>query len=115
MKMDEKKKIAEFLAREHFRIEPGITHIFTFWERPDHEAVPTAPIRLLVVNPDTVPSGVMPLHFGPAVANGIPYPSIIIQVTPAEYAKIEAKELTLPKGWSIKEEISRPADENEAA
>jgi hypothetical protein len=108
--MSDKKKVAERLAREHYRIEPGITHIFTFWERPDYEAVPAAPIRLLEVNENTVPSGVMPLYFGASPASGVPYPSVIIEVTPEEFRKIESDELKLPEGWAIREALPRPDD-----
>ena len=57
---------------------------------------------------NTVESGVMPLHFGPAPASGIPYSSIIVEVTPSEFEKIRTHELRLPDGWEIGEELPRP-------
>ena len=69
--------------------------------------MPTTPIKLLEVNADTAPSGVMPLHFGPAPAGGIPYPSVIVEVTPDEFERIRAHELKLPDGWTIGEEYPR--------
>jgi hypothetical protein len=52
----------------------------------------------------------MPLHFGPAPASGIPYPSVIVEVTPDEFKKIQSHELKLPEGWEIGEELARPTD-----
>ena len=42
------------------------------------------PIKLLEVNQDTIPSGIVPLHFGPVPESGINYDSVIIEVTPEE-------------------------------
>ena len=55
-------------------------------------------------------SGIMPLHFGPAPAIGIPYSSTIIEVTPNEFRKIQSHELKLPEGWEIGEELPKPAE-----
>lgn len=102
-----KNDIARKLAKAHFGIEPGITHIFRLQEATERESLATTPIKLLEVNVNTPASGVMPLHFGPAPASGIPYPSIIIEVTPTEYQQIAAKSLQLPDGWTVSEELPR--------
>jgi hypothetical protein len=67
------------------------------------------------VNSNTVPSGVLPLHFGPAPASGIPYPSVIVEVSPEELIKLQSKELKLPKDWQLAEELTRPAADAGAA
>lgn len=104
---------ARDLAARHFRVEPGLTHVFRLNAAPDAEGRPGEPIKLLEVNAGTVPSGVLPLHFGPAPASGILYPSVIVEVTPAEFDRIQARELALPRDWTIGEEITRPADADE--
>jgi hypothetical protein len=43
----------------------------------------------------------MPLYFGPAPASGIPYPSVIVEVSPNEFKKIQSDELKLPEVWTI--------------
>ena len=65
------------------------------------------PIKLLEINIDTSPSGIMPLHFGPVPGSGIPYPSVIVEVTPDEFDRIRLQELKLPDGWTIDEEYPR--------
>lgn len=63
---------------------------------------------LLEVNENTIPSGIYPIQFGPAPTSGIHFPSVIVEVTPAEFRKIMADELRLPGGWEIGDHIPRP-------
>ncbi len=98
---------ARELARKHYEIESGITRIIRFTNPADGQIDRAEPIKLLEVNENTVPSGVMPLFFGPAPASGIDYSSVIVEVTPDEYKKIESLELTLPVGWIDGEEMPR--------
>ena len=65
------------------------------------EVRPSEPIKLLEVNENTVPSGIMPLGFGPAPAAGINFSYVIIEVTPDEYRLIQSEELKLPHGWTV--------------
>lgn len=106
----EKAEAAKELAKKHYQIEAGLTQIFRITERVEVEVIRAEPIKLLEVNENTVPSGVMPLHFGPAPASGIPYPSVIVEVTPDEFKKIQSRELKLPEGWEIGEELPKPTE-----
>jgi hypothetical protein len=97
--MPDKDEVARILAQKHREIETGITQILRFQDRVEVEVLPAEPIKLLEVNTDTVPSGVMPIQFGAAPGFGIPYSTVILEVTPDEFEKIRAKELKLPSGW----------------
>ena len=103
-------KATEALARKHYEIESGLTQIFRLTDTAEATVTRGAPIKLLEVNANTSESGIMPLHFGPAPASGIPYASVIIEVSPHEFQKIRSNELKLPEGWSIGEELPRPPD-----
>jgi hypothetical protein len=98
---------AKELAKKHYEVEDGLTRIFRLTCKAEMEASRSEPIKLLEVNENTVPSGVMPLHFGPVPAIGIPFPSIILEVTPEEFTKIRSHELKLPKDWEIGEELPK--------
>ena len=93
----------------HFGIEEGISQIFQIRQTVDAEVVRSEPIRLLEVNVNTIPSGIMPIGFAPALTIGVPFPSVILEVTPEEFTRITANQLPLPAGWAIGEEIQRPA------
>jgi len=107
-----KDEVANDLARKHYEIEEGVIQIVRIRGSAEAEADPAEPIKLLEVNENTVPAGVMPLHFGPVPASGIDYPSVIVEVTPDEFRKIQAHELELPAGWKLGDVIPRPEEEN---
>ena len=104
----EKANVAKELARMHFQIEPGLTRVFRCSGSADIEFRRNEPIKLLEVNVGTVASGIMPLRFGPLPASGINYPSVIIEVTPDEFERIESKKEKLPEGWQIRDDLPKP-------
>jgi hypothetical protein len=104
----EKAKTARELAKRHYEIEEGLTHVFRYSGAAAIEAISGEPIKFLEVNAATIPTGVMPLQFGPVPASGIAFPSIIIEITPDEYRQIQTKEMKLPDGWDLCEELPKP-------
>ena len=58
----DKAEAAKELAKKHYEIETGLTKIFRVTGKADVEVVRAEPIKLLEVNENTAPSGVMPLH-----------------------------------------------------
>ena len=105
---DRRDEAARKLAEAHFEIEEGISQIFRIRQSAGVATLPSEPIRLLEVNANTVPSGIMPIGFGPALSIGVPYSSVILEVTPEEFDRINAHELSLPPGWEIGPEILKP-------
>ena len=91
-----KNEIAKALADAHRRFEPGIIRIVRVLG--DREDDPAEPVKLLEVNPDTSPSGIVPIAFGPDPPE-IPFPSVIIDVTEGEYEDLRKGILHLPEGW----------------
>ncbi len=110
----DKDAVAATLARRHYQVEAGVTHIFRVTGKANAEERPGEPIKLLEVNENTVPAGILPLGFDPVPAQGILYPAVIIEVTPDEYEKIKARKLKLPNGWKVRGLIPRPAENGEA-
>ena len=101
-----KNAAALALAKAHFDLEPSITHIFRIAEKPGKEEADSEPIKLLEVNENTVPTGIVPLQF--SANETIPYTTVIAEITPAEFDMINSGELEMPKGWIIAEEFARP-------
>ncbi len=93
----------------HYQVETGLSQVFRIKGTPEVETRPTEPIKLLEVNENTIPSGIMPIQFGPSPASGLHYSSIILEVTPGEFEKIQTQELTLPNGWMLGDLIPKPA------
>ncbi len=101
---------AAALARAHYQVEPGLQAIYRL-EGPDKNDLR---IKLLEINEQTVPSGVVPVGFPPHPASGLHYPSIVIEVTPLEYEAIQRRELELPAGWEVRDAYERPAGSDRA-
>lgn len=104
------------LARRHYAIEIGLTDVFVLRDAAEAAVVQGSraaggngdTIKLLEVNENTIPSGVVPIQFGPAPESGIHFSSVIIEVTPQEFQRIQASELPLPEGWEIGDRIAKP-------
>jgi hypothetical protein len=109
--MPTKAEEAVELARTHYQIETGMTQIFRITGSAEVEFRPNEPIKLLEVNENTVPSGIMPIQFGPSPASGRSYPTIIVEVTPDEFQKIRDQQLELPHGWKVGGPIPKPPPE----
>jgi len=108
----ERVAVARELVNKHYEIETGLTHVYWITSPSETESSPMEPIKLLEVNENTVPSGIMPLQFGPSPASGFLYPSVIVEVTPDEFEKIRIGELRLPEGWTLGEEIRKTTEED---
>lgn len=103
-------KEAAALARARYEVEPGLQAIYRL-EGPDLNDLR---IKLLEVNEQTVPTGIVPVGFPPHPASGLHYPYVVIEVTPLEYEAIQRKELDLPPGWKVRDAFERPAGADHA-
>ena len=90
--------VAKVLADAHRRFVPAIGRIVRVIA--DEETESQEPVKLLEVNPETSTSGIIPIAFGPDPPQ-IPFPSIVIEVTEAEYERIRSGSLPLPDGWHL--------------
>ncbi|MGA2251891.1 hypothetical protein [Terracidiphilus sp.] len=98
----DKRAAAKTLATAHLQVEPGIrriVHVVGDEENASHE-----PVKLLEVNPDTPPSGIVPIAFAPDPPR-FPFSSVVIEVTEAEFEKIRTGKLQLPNGWRLEETL----------
>ena len=86
------------LAEWHFSVEPDLKRVIRIVA--DNEDAPDEPIKLLEVNAATVATGnVEPYGFAPSAS--VPFPTMIAEVTPEEYERVERNEIKLPAGWSL--------------
>lgn len=103
--MPDKNEVAALLARAHSETEPAILEIIRLVGDAENENA--EPIKLLEVNPATSPSGILPIAFSPDPPSGVPYPSIVVEVTAAEFEEIRAGRLPLPNNWRLGEILYR--------
>lgn len=93
------------LIHAHFDIEPDIDLIVEIIGE-DVQGRDEA-VKLLEVNRATTEAGIQPIHFGPDAAHGIDLPSVIVEVTPEEFDRIERGDLALPNGWRLGRRFDR--------
>ena len=97
-------RVATELAHRHFDLVQGVEQIFLL-KKTGTESSSTEPIKLLEVNRETVACGIMPVYFGPS--REVPYPLVVLDVTPREFNRLRKGKLTLPDGWKIGREIPK--------
>ncbi|MHC4178281.1 MAG: hypothetical protein ACYSWU_12290 [Planctomycetota bacterium] len=105
--MSDKLEEAKKLAQIHY--ESGSTSaVYVATSGIGTDDNPEEPIKLIEVNDDTLPSGIVPLRFGPLPDMGVAHTSTIIEVTQDEFRRIESGDLQLPEGWENRTLIPRP-------
>jgi hypothetical protein len=89
---------AKLLAGEHIAQDPGIRRVY--WAPAEHE------IRLIEVSESIEDGrGVLPFRFTPDLPD-VPFPSVIIQLSPEDYRKLRANEIDVPDGFELVELIA---------
>lgn len=88
------QKFVEGLAYLHFETEDSIEQII--WVRSDNDQE----IRLIEVNRTTLPTDDLQV-FRFAPSEDVPFPLFIADVTPAEWNRIQSREIPLPRGWDL--------------
>jgi len=96
--MPTKDETVRTLASWHFRVEPDLSRVVRIVSA--NEDAPDEPIKLLEVNAATVATGTVEA-FGFTPTSTVPFPTLIAEVTPEEYTRIERHEISLPEGWSL--------------
>ncbi len=107
--MSDKNNEARTLAEKHYEVDAGLTHVFRITGPAEVELRTAEPIKLLEINKYTIPSGIMPIRFGPSPISGLNHSCVILEVTPDEYRQIRSEELKLPDGWIVGDLIPRPS------
>jgi len=98
----DKSQAARTLADWNRSIDPAITRIFRIVS--EREADEREILKMLYVNPETSPSGIVPLVFS-ADPPSIPFPFVRIDVTEEEFEDLQAGRLVLPDNWKLGEAI----------
>jgi hypothetical protein len=96
--MTKKEAVVQELIDAHFEVEPFLQEIWRI--RSENEDSPLEPIKLLEVNVATVSTGsIKPFAFLPS--QDVPYPTLIAEVTPEDFAAAQQDPRRLPEGWNL--------------
>ena len=88
--------------------------IFRLVGTKEEEASPDEPIKMLEVDPDTIPVGIEGLYFGKGRGHKADnfwltaYSWVLIAITPDEFISLQDGSLKLPNGWKLGQSYKRP-------
>lgn len=90
--------MARWYAEEHLKTDPGICSVYYLpQDAPDRE------IRFIEVNKlmgERNDDALEPIDFGVDMGTDHEHKLLVLDVTPEQWERIEARELQLPGGWS---------------
>lgn len=93
-------EVALILAQAHRNADSEIRQIFLANDPAGKE------VRLLEVSDSAGNTGaIMPFRFAARPDLGVPYPSVIVLVSPEEKESLDNKELHLPESWGDSPEL----------
>lgn len=91
---------AKELVEKHREVDPEITHAFLSPKGNE--------IRIVeITNSVGTTNEIIPFRFKSRPDLGVPYPSVIILLSPDELGLLKRNKLKLPKGWGTFQELSR--------
>jgi hypothetical protein len=101
----DQEKLARWYANRHYKTDPAIEAIvYLPANAPERE------IRLVEVN-DSIAERegpLEPIDFGVDIGGAEGHTLMVLDVTPAQWTRIEKSKLPLPQGWSMEGSISLP-------
>jgi hypothetical protein len=90
---------ARYYAKQHLKTDPGIQEIYYLPTNAPEREIRFVEINNLIVNRDKDP--IEPIDFGVDMGSDTAHQLMIVDITPAQWEKIQKNELRLPKGWSL--------------
>lgn len=95
-------EVAKELADAHLKEDPDTREIFL----AHHDAE----VRLVEVSGSLAPSGeVLPFRFAPSPDHGVPYASVVVLLSPADWERVRSGELSLPPDWGTPAQLKKIA------
>lgn len=95
------KGAALALVRSHVEVDPNLRRVLLYNDPAAGE------VRLLEIVQGSPNAGdVLPFRFAADPSRGVAFPVVVIELSPEEFARVEAgDELKLPSGWEGYEEV----------
>ena len=94
-------EVAKELAISHAQAEDSVSKVIRLLS--DREGDASEPIKLLEINANTFPAGIIPVIVGDS--EDFAFASVVVEVTPDEFQSIRSGKLPLPEGWEMGETL----------
>ena len=98
---DHKLEVARKLASSHVAVDELVDEVFLLESASDEDK--SQPIRLLEIVDGTIERGVEPIGFPAMEDKGIPFKSVIVEVSPQEFRQLKSEPFVLFRSerWTI--------------
>jgi hypothetical protein len=94
--------VAIELAEAHRKEDPGTLAVYL--------AESNNEVRLVEVSGSVGDSGeVLPFRFAASAEHDVPYPSVVVLLSEADWKRVEAGELELPSDWGAPKDLRKIA------
>lgn len=102
----DRDSMARWYARQHLKTDPGVQSVYYLpMNSPERE------IRFVEINEmigERLDDSLEPIDFGVDAGEESEHKLFILDVTPAQWARIEQAKLSLPRGWLLEGAIPFP-------
>ena len=91
--------MARWYATRHLKTDPGIKNIYYLRSNAPEREIRFLEINELMADRDADP--IEPIDFGVDTGSDTAHTLMVVDVTPAQWEKIQKNELELPKDWTL--------------
>ena len=100
----DRDSMARWYAEQHLKTDPGIDSIHYLPTKAGERE-----IRLIEINKligDRTDDALKPIDFGVETGSDHAHKLYVLDVTPEQWDRIHSRELELPNGWSLEDEVA---------
>jgi hypothetical protein len=104
-------RLAKWYAREHLKTDPAIAAVYYLPEGAGERELRFVEINRLIG--DRIEDPLVPIDFGVDLGTDNAHQLLVLDVTPAQWKRLETNRLRLPDGWSLKNAVRFSSKPNE--
>ena len=95
----DRNSMARWYAKEHLKTDPGIASVHYLPRNADDREIRFVEVNILIGDRN---DGVLePIDFGIDTGMDTAHKLLVLDVTPAQWKRIQTRELSLPGNWSL--------------
>jgi len=95
----DRNSMARWYAKEHLKTDPGIASVHYLPRNADDREIRFVEVNILIGDRN---DGVLePIDFGIDTGMDTAHKLLVLDVTPAQWKRIQTRELRLPGNWSL--------------
>jgi hypothetical protein len=102
----DRDRMARWYAKQHLKTDPGILSIHYLPRNASEREIRFIEVNDLIANRENAP--LEPIDFGVDIGSETAHTLLVLDITPAQWEKIQNHPQELPPGWTLDEAILFP-------